>query len=896
MSEGPPIEQRLADFAAHAGELAGDRAGDAEAFCERLFRAFGWDDLRHAGASFAPRNTAAPARLGWRSSFLLELWPRGTRLDRRRHQAFEHWQYHTHHPQFVALCNFDELVLHDFAAQFTEPLDTLAVAALPRDHAALTFLLREPRAPRFRNDRVALTREAADHLATVFNLLVVRGVDRDVAQRFTLRCVAEQLAAGLDLAHADGIGLSAPPGPLELTAEERGYLARAAEADWSRVQLPVFGALFQSGMDRERRHALGAHFTSEADIQRIVLPTLVRPWRERIEAAATREQSLALHAELAQVRVLDPACGSGNFLYVAYRELLRLELELLLQIDAASESGPLIRPRVSVRNFFGLDKDPFAVELARLTLLLGQVTARHDLGVSPDPLAVRRDDLRDNLRVADALFTDWPAADVILGNPPFQAKNKMQREFGPEYLRRLRDAYPDVSGRADYCVYWFRRAHDHLPPDGRAGLVGTNTIRQNESRDSGLGPIARSGTITEAVAAEVWSGDAAVNVSIVNWIKRPDLPGKKFLAWQTGDAAHSPWHTVVVDRIGPSLSPDTDVSAARPLRSNLAAARCYQGQTTGHEGFLLPSAEASALRAHASHDAAVLFPYLGGDDLLGRKDGAPSRCVIDFGERDLSAAEAFAGPFARVADTVLPDRRRAAAEEQRRNADLQRTRPGARINRHHAGFLDRWWRLSWRRGEMLEALAPLHRFIACVRVTRRPIFEFVSAQIRPSDALVVFALDDDYSFGVLQSAAHWQWFTARCSTLKRDFRYTSSTVWDAFPWPQAPSVAQVHQVAAAARDLRALRSAALLEHDCSRRELYRRLDGPLRDAHERLDRAVDAAYGLRGDPLRFLFDLNLELTERERSGEAIVGPGLAALAPDDELRATCTSTDCIAPA
>jgi type II restriction/modification system DNA methylase subunit YeeA len=118
------------------------------------------------------------------------------------------------------------------------------------------------------------------------------------------------------------------------------------------------------------------------------------------------------------------------------------------------------------------------------------------------------------------LFCKWPAADVIVGNPPYQSKNKMQQEFGPAYVNRVRTRYPDVPGHADYCVYWFRRAHDELAAGGRAGLVGTNTIRQNYSREGGLDYIVgNGGTITEAVSTQAWSGDADVHVSIVNWIK-----------------------------------------------------------------------------------------------------------------------------------------------------------------------------------------------------------------------------------------------------------------------------------------------------------------------------------------------------------------------------------------
>ncbi len=238
--------------------------------------------------------------------------------------------------------------------------------------------------------------------------------------------------------------------------------------------------------------------------------------------------------------MLDPACGSGNFLYVAFRELKRLELALMARIHAdfgrKAQRAVGTRSLVGTRQFYGLDKEEFAVELAKVTLMIAKELAidesqawmdgeQLDLPIEFDA-ALPLDNLDDNIKADDALFCKWPKADAIVGNPPFQSKNKMQGEYGPSYLNRLREAYPKVPGRADYCVYWFRRAHDELPAGGRAGLVGTNTIRQNYSREGGLDHIVRNGgTITEAVSSQVWSGDAVVHVSIANWIKG-DQPGK----------------------------------------------------------------------------------------------------------------------------------------------------------------------------------------------------------------------------------------------------------------------------------------------------------------------------------------------------------------------------------
>ena len=136
-------------------------------------------------------------------------------------------------------------------------------------------------------------------------------------------------------------------------------------------------------------------------------------------------------------------------------------------------------------------------------------------------------------------------------------------EFGAAYVNKLRKAYPDMPGRADYCVYWFRRAHDHLKPGQRAGLVGTNTVRQNYSREGGLDYIvAHDGTITEAVSSMIWPGEAVVHVSIVNWVKG-EREGKKRLYIQEGNDITTGWRHEDFDNIGPSLSFDFDVASAK---------------------------------------------------------------------------------------------------------------------------------------------------------------------------------------------------------------------------------------------------------------------------------------------------------------------------------------------
>jgi hypothetical protein len=509
------------------------------------------------------------------------------------------------------------------------------------------------------------------------------------------------------------------------------------------------------------------------------------------------------------------------------------------------------------------------------------------------------DNLDDNIKCADALFTPWPEADAIIGNPPFQSKNKMQQEFGPAYVQKLRKAYPAIPGRADFCVYWFRRAHDHLKPGQRAGLVGTNTIRQNYSREGGLDYIVgNGGTILEAVSSQPWSGEAAVHVSIVNWIKG-ESKAAKTLQLLTGTDRQGPWEKKSVPQINSSLSFVTDVASAKRLQTNAAAKACFQGQTHGHEGFLLTPEQAHQIIKEDEQNHEVVFPFLIADDLISTCPSTFTRYVIDFHPRDVLSSAKYKKPFAIIKKLVLPAREAAAKEETERNEKVLKENPEAKVNHHHANFLKQWWLLGWARADLIQQISKLPRYISCGQVTKRPIFEFISSGIRPNAACMVFPFADDYSFGILQSGIHWLWFTTKCSALTERFRYTSDTVFDTFPWPQSPKPKEIRAVADAAVSLRKLRHEIMQSNGWSLRELYKSLETPgenrLRDAHAALDAAVRAAYGMKPseDILAFLLKLNLELAAKEAKGESITPPGLPKNFPDPQKLVT---TDCIKPA
>jgi hypothetical protein len=512
--------------------------------------------------------------------------------------------------------------------------------------------------------------------------------------------------------------------------------------------------------------------------------------------------------------------------------------------------------------------------------------------------ALPLDNLDDNIRCADALFADWPDVEVIIGNPPYQSKNKIQAEMDRGYINGLREKYPDVDGRADYCVYWFRRAHDHLKPNQRAGLVGTNSIRQNYSREAGLDYIvANGGTITEAVSSMVWSGEANVHVSIVDWIKGTQ-GGNKRIYIQEGNDPDIGWRHSDFALIGPSLSFSLDVTQAQRIEVNAKLGGCFQGQTNGHKGFLVSLNDAKLLIAEHPNYTDVLFPFLIADDLIGEKNAKPTRYVIDFQGKDVVEAFEYRDLFSRIQKSVLPDRETAAAKEEQRNKKARGDKSNATINVHHANFLKKWWLLSYPREEMIAALSKLPRYVVCGRVTKRPIFEFVDVKMRPNDALQVFPYADNYSFGILQSASHWIWFINRCSTLTERFRYTSNSVFDTFPWPQDPTAKAVRRVADAAIELRIKRNSLREKHNLSFRELYRSLElpgnHPLKGAHAELDEAVRGAYGMTKteDPLAVLLELNARVAAAEASGETVQGPGLPSFINDPSSYITA---ECVEP-
>jgi len=949
------LTSRLVQFAKYAEECW-DEKGHSQVFLEKLFRAFGHQGYKEAGAILEDRVKRAKgntnfADLTWPTrKVLLEMKKRGEKLAKHFPQLRGYWlDTKGWRAKYLVLCNFEEFWVYDTDVNTNDPVEKFRTEDIVSRWSSLGFLFPEEQRPLFENNATKISADVAEEVAGVFTHLVEKqGEDPERAQRFVLQCVlcmfsedfgllpenaftqalvdckggqsTYDLLGGLfrqmnaksparggrfkNVPYFNG-GLFTDAEALDLPGNQIEKLLGAAQHDWTLVDPSIFGTIFQYSMGEDSRHAHGAHYTSEADIQKVVLPTIVQPWRARIRDINTLKGLLAIRQELVDFKVLDPACGSGNFLYVAYRELRRLELAVLLKLrelfpkNKASDLGC----GVSIQQFFGFDLLPFAVEVAKVTMMLAKELSIREIQAALDDQqmesdilidpALPLDNLDSNIRVDDALFCEWPKVNAIIGNPPFQSKNNMQAELGRPYINRLRDRYSEVPGRADYCVYFFRRSHDELIDSQRAGLVGTNTIRETYSRQGGLDYIVgNGGTITNAVATQHWSGDAAVHVSIVNWI-RGEEEGPMQLAWQDEKGV---WTETEMERIPSSLSADIDVASAKKLKINSKPKTCHQGQTHGHEGFLMTREDAEELLATDKKLAEVVFPFLTISELLSRRDGLPTRYVIDFFPRDIFGAQQYQKVFPRIESRVLSDRKAAAKKESNRNEEAIAENPKARVNRHHANFLSKWWLLSYPRGDMVQEISRLSRYIACGRVTKRPIFSFVDSGIRPNDLVIVFAFEDDYSFGIMQSSAHWAWAKARCSTLEERLRYTSNTIYATFPWPQSPSKKDIRAVADAAVELRAIRAHLMDEYELCLRDLYRVSEksekNQLVDAQASLDRAVATAYGVKpgANHLQYLLDLNHDCAHREAKGEVITGPGLPPVVED---RASYISEDCL---
>ena len=947
--------------------LVGDEKGQAQLFCDRLFRAFGHKGIFEADGNLEVRVKESETE---KTKFIDCLWsPAGKdgvliemkrkdikNLESHFPQARDYWMNLVpsrdigpgcRKPRYIVLCNFDKFIIYD---EFNK-VDEVTLDELPERYTCLSFL--EGKAPLFKNNTEDISKDAARLIGELYQYLTIdKQEDKERTQHFILQCVlalfsedVELLPKGFftqiiqdcldgkcdaydeignlfrqmanpvparagklkDIRYFNG-GLFKEIDPVILDQHCLEVLKEVADKDWTKVNPSIFGALFEGTMRSKERHKFGAHFTSEVDMLRVITPTIIRPWKEKIAKADTIEKLNEVRRQMGEYRVLDPACGCGNFLFVAYREMKELECQV---IDKLFEFPSHQRRNfnfnfpsvIKTSQFFGIDVQPIAVEVAKMTMMIAKELCNRTYlkrisayGSSLDfDESLPLENMDNNILLQDALFSEWPAFDVVVGNPPFQSKNKMIEELGAAYVDKVKKAYPDVPGRADFCVYWLRKTHTLMKEGQYAGLVGTNTIRQNYSRMGGLDYIVEEGgTILDSVSTEVWSGDAAVYVSIATW-KKGEEKRKKVLSIQVGDSIDSPFEDYELDHINSALSL-FDATKAYVLQINRRSGACYQGQTHGNKYFLLTKEQAKKFLADKKNED-VIHPYLIGEELLGQMHSQPQRYVIDFRKaKDVFEVASYKDLYNHIHEFVYPLFKKKADDEVKRNEDAKKINPEYKEKKDHQSAFKTWYKLFRSRNELMDHIEDIDRYIACSCVTKRPIFEFISSKIHPNAALQVFPLDDDYSFGILQSVVHWEWFVARCSTLKGDWRYTSDTVFDSFPWPQNPTKKQIEEVAKQAKALRDKRNEFMEERQLTLRQLYRIMDdtpnNPVSEIQNKLDNAVRDAYGMRHDAdiLQFLLELNGKLYQKEQNDEIIQGPGLPNKIKD---KSELVSEDCV---
>lgn len=707
---------------------------------------------------------------------------------------------------------------------------------------------------------------------------------------------------------------------LRLEREELRTLLTACRLDWSQIDPSIFGTLFERGLDPSKRSQLGAHYTDPTTIMKLIRPVIIEPWLAEweiekgtlaplLEKAAMRASHkgesaakkgartkaytaaqarlVAFLERLQGFTVLDPACGSGNFLFMSLQALKDVEQRVLVE---AEEMGlPRQMPGVGPHQVKGIEINDYAAELARITVWIGELQwmIQNGYGARKNPILLPLDQIenRDALLNVDGTEATWPKADAIVGNPPFIGGNKMRSELGAAYSTAVRGAYRDrVSSGADFVCFWFEKARAAISAEEtqRAGLVATNSIRHGKNRKV-LDRVKANLHITTAWSSEEWwDNNAAVDVSLI--------------AFGPAQSAAGVLDGKPVREITSSLTElvNHDIAKAKVLAENRK--RSFQGvipraelkRTTREKlGLDLPKATFNLDGADARQIlqepatpkgepmSAVVRPYLIADEITTRP---LDRFIVNFRDRSKAEASMFAKPYAAIT-----------------NVRLHREHMPEVKDREH------WWQLSRWRPAMVKELEKLTRYISIPRHAKHYLCVWTHSAVLPDSALVVVARDDDTSIGILQSKIHEVWALRQGSELEDRPRNTPSTSFETFPFPEGltPNTLasaysddpRAQAIAAAAKELIRARDGWLNPPDlaqwvpevvdgfpphvvakpgCATKlaqrtltNLYNERPEWLADLHDKLDKAVAAAYGWEWpldaeEILRRLFELNAE--------------------------------------
>jgi len=605
---------------------------------------------------------------------------------------------------------------------------------------------------------------------------------------------------------------------LALGEEDLATLYEIARLNWSAVDPSIFGTLFERGLDPSKRAQLGAHYTSRQDIEVLVEPVILAPLRTEWAAARTEAESLLAKSEakdgvgrskytdetvrknreraagavgaflrhLSGVRVLDPACGSGNFLYVTLQKIKDLEKEAILWAADRRLDPPL--PMVHPRQLYGIELNPYAHDLAQMTVWIGylQWVRANGFGAPSDPIL---ESLEGNFQNKDAILDltgpkhpkepDWPEVDFIVGNPPFLGGNRIRGELGDSYLNHLFTLYKGlVPPVADLCCYWFEKTREQVAAGKckRAGLLATQGIRGGANREV-LKRIKDTGDIFFAESDRPWILEgASVHVSMVGFDAGQECD--RFLDGRS------------VTRINASLTNLADISGAMVLKEGSGIS--FKGpcpnapfdiaEPLAREMIILCGVNGRPL-------ADVVRPLLRAIDLTGR---GTSRWTIDFGAMGIEEASKYEAAFEHCKQVIWSIRK----------------------GNRRESYANRWWQFGETRSGMRAALTGKTEFLVTPHHSKHRLFSRCGAETLANNSTFVFARSDDYFFGVLHSKIHEVWALALGTQLETRPRYTSTTCFKTFPFPwplgQEPEKdPKVLAVATATLELDTLRKAWL---------------------------------------------------------------------------------------
>lgn len=708
---------------------------------------------------------------------------------------------------------------------------------------------------------------------------------------------------------------------IELNKAEIRALASVSKLDWSQIQPSIFGTLFERGLDPTKRSQLGAHYTDPDSIMRLVLPVVIDPlmkeWEEtkpkilvflekhdKVTSKPAKKKAIkdanniyqGFLLKLRQFRVLDPACGSGNFLYLALRSLK--DLEHLVTLEAEVMGLPLAFPEVGPQCVLGIELNTYAAELARVTVWIGEIQWMLDHGYNPvkNPILKKLDqiDCRDALINGDGTEAEWPDADAIVGNPPFIGGKKMKAELGDTYTKKLRGVFNErLPAIADLVTYFFEKARYQLENGNakRVGLVSTQAIRNGGSRTA-LDRINESGKIYNAWADEPWVNDGAdVRVSFICFCSASEsLP--VYLNGATEDK-------ILSDLTPQNINETLDLTKVESLDSNKN--RAFIG--TQKSGSFDVSGEIARdwltqPNPNSRPNSDVVKPWLNGRAITSRNT---DKWIVYF-EASINELDAslYEMPFEHIKQNVHDELLK----------KIEKNKIKSKSTKDMEKQLEKWW-VHWRpRPELNDAIKGLSHCIATVRVSKYRFFVWIDTNIVVDSRLLIIASDSWSVFGILSSKVHELWSLAKSSMhgVGNDPTYNAQSCFETYPFPEGLSPklkieehSNPHSdaIAEAAKRLNELRENWLNPPEWVKRvpevvqgypdrilpadenaakqlkkrtltNLYNQRPAWLNHAHKELDAAVATAYGWEVDLsdneiLKRLFELNQQRVDQQNN-------------------------------